>query len=135
MTNLTNISYGSNVGITRSVPEQRNVRSHLLHGDHLPRGLPRHQNWLPLLRLPPPLQVLKRAPWTFLLGDAVCNKRNVKIACEAANTSTAGEQTTWLDNVQTDKVTTKPMLLPFVHRAPPPEVPQDSRPESEHSEN
>jgi len=56
------------------------------------------------------------APWTFQLNDAGCHKRNVKIACDRANASTAGEQTTWLDNVRTDKVTSEPTLLPFVHR-------------------
>jgi len=112
---MTNISYCSNVRITRSVPMQRNVRSHLLHGDHLPRPRQRHQNRLRLLRLPPPRQVLKRAPWSFRLDDAVCHKRNVKIACDAANAFSVGEQTTWLDNVQTDKVTSEPTLLPFVH--------------------
>jgi len=113
--NLTNISYCSNVWTTRSVPVQRNIRGHFLHGDHLPQPRPRHQNWQLLLRLLPPLQVLKRAPWTFRLDDAICHKRNVKIACDTANASTAGEQTTWLDNVQTDKITSEPMLLPFVH--------------------
>ena len=39
----------------------------------------------------------------------------MKIACDAANASTAGEQTTWLDNVQTDKVTSELTLQPFVH--------------------
>jgi len=55
------------------------------------------------------------APWTFRLDDAVCHKRNVKIACDAANAFTAGEQTTWLDNVQTVKVTSELTLLTFVH--------------------
>jgi len=73
---------------------QLNVRGHLLHGDHLPRPRPQHQIRLPLLRLLPRLQVLKQAPWTFWLDDAVYHKRNVKIACDAANASTAGEQTT-----------------------------------------
>ena len=105
----------SNVWITRSVPTQLNERGHLLHGDHLPRPRPRHQNQLLLLRLPPPLQVLKRAPWTFWLDDAAYHTRKVKIACDTANASTAGEHTTWLDNVQTDKVTSEPMLLRSVH--------------------
>jgi len=113
--NLTNISYCSNEWITRSVPVQRDVRRHLLHGGTLPRPRPRHQNWLPLLGLLPPLQVLKRAPWTFRLHDAVCDKGKVKIACDSAKASTAGEQTTWLDNVQTDKVTSELTLLPFEH--------------------
>jgi len=113
--NLTNISYCSNVGITRSVPTQLNERSHLLHGEHIPQPRPRHPNRLFLLRLPPPLQVLKQALWTFRLDDAAYRKGNVKIACHVANASTAGEQTTWLDNVQTDKVTSEPTLLPFVH--------------------
>ena len=101
--------------ITRSVPVQRNERVHLLHGDYLPRPRPPHQNWLPLLRLPPPLQVLKRAQWTFWLDDATYHKCNMKIACDAANVSTAGEQTIWHDNVRTDKVTLELTLLPFVH--------------------
>jgi len=42
-----------------------------------------------------------RAPWTFQLEDAVCHMRNVKIAFDEANASTAGEQPTWLNNVQT----------------------------------
>jgi len=74
-----------------------------------------HQNGPLLLRLPPPLQVLKRAPWIFRLDDAVYHKCNGMIACDTANASTAGEQTTWLDNARTDKVTSEPTLLPFVH--------------------
>jgi len=54
-------------------------------------------------------------PWTLRLDDAVCHNHNVKIASDAANASTAGEQTTWLDNVQIDKVTSEPTLLPFMH--------------------
>jgi len=113
--NLTNISYCSNVWITRSVPLQRNERGYLLHGDHLPRPRPQHQKQLLFLRLPPLLQILRRAPWTSRLDDAAYHKRNVKTACDAANASTAGEPTTWLDNVRTDKVTSEPTLLPFVH--------------------
>ena len=101
--------------ITRSVPAQRDKRGHLLHGGHLQRPRQRHQKRLLLLRLPPPLQVLKRAPWTFQLDDAAYPMRNVKITCDAANASPAGEQTTSLNNVRTDIVTSEPMLVPFVH--------------------
>jgi len=78
---------------------QWNERGHRLHGDHLPPPRPRHQNWLLRLRLPPPLKVLKRAPWTFRLDDTAYHKCNVKLARDVANASTAGEQTPWLDNV------------------------------------
>jgi len=55
------------------------------------------------------------APWIFQLDDAVYHKCNGMIACDTANASTAGEQTTWLDNARTDRVTSEPTLLPFVH--------------------
>jgi len=42
------------------------------------------------------------APWTFLLDNAAYHKHKVKIAFDAANASTVGELTTWLDNVRTD---------------------------------
>jgi len=53
--------------------------------------------------------------WTFRLDDAAYHKRNVNIACNAANSPAVGGQTTWLDNVPTDKFISEPMLLPSVH--------------------